>query len=147
MQRRLYQSGMVLSLLLLASCNFTPSTSRLAQIEQGFLDKKDDYVALYDMFMEDDKLTWVGDGFARVAINDYYKSDEYESDGEWYDKKNNKTTLPEILLDVGISQERYDLYLERMATVHVKRIAKNGYRVNYFKDSFGILDGWIIEIQ
>jgi len=30
----------------------TPLTSRLAQIEQGFLDKKDDYAALYEMFME-----------------------------------------------------------------------------------------------
>lgn len=142
MQRRLCQSTMVLWLLLLASCNFTPSTSRLARIEQGFFDKKDEYVTLYDMFVEDDKMTGLDCEFPGVRINDYYKSGD-----EWFDKHNDRSSLADALEDAGITQERYDLYRERMAAIHVEKINQDDNEVMFFKDSFGILDGWFIGIM
>ncbi|NLS96859.1 MAG: hypothetical protein GXX96_32385 [Planctomycetaceae bacterium] len=103
--------------------------------------------------MEDDGLTQLGDWIrARGTINDYiYTSDDeyggYEPGGQWYDQEHTKTTLSAILLDVGITQERYELYLERMEALHVKAINKHGASVGFFEASFGMFYGGLIAID
>lgn len=137
----------IVLLPLLASCSLTPSTSRLVEIENEFFDKQDSYVALYAMILEDEKLRDLASSRFDTRINGYYESSDYAAPSEeWFDEENERTSLAEILLDVGLTQERYDRYKKLMATVRVKEIIKGNDGVSFRKESFGILDGYIIRI-
>ncbi len=123
---------------------------RLARIEQEFFDKKDEFSVLYEMFMEDDELMQLGDGISsKWAINDYRFDyyGEYEPGDGWCYEEDSKTTLSEILLDVRITQEKYDLYLERMDALGVREINKHGVGGYSFEASFGMLDGADVAVR
>ena len=61
---QIYRLIAILPLLLFTSCDPVPSVDVLAEIERDFIDHRDEYGALHDMFVED--------GLARLQLDDTF---------------------------------------------------------------------------
>lgn len=135
-----YQIAFLLLLVpLLCSC--TPSTRRLATIEEEFFARKTDYVALYDLFVED-RLQEVTFDEYRTQIDKYYTS----GDG-WFDESNEAIAFPDVLRDIGITELRFAQYRDLMGNLGVRTIQqRTACAVCFYKEGFGVLDGYFIEI-
>ena len=167
---------MIMPLICLASCDPIISTEFLGDIQQTFVDCNEDYVALHDMFIEDEltRLELYYD--THWEINGYYRntyasgtstipepprppdaSDAPERYELWFyrgDDLPGNTMVPrrapvpfaDVLSGVGITEDRLLRYDELMDSLGIKLITKEGDDVIFYIRSFDFGSDYIIEI-
>lgn len=169
----MYRFLMIMPLICLASCDPIISTEFLGDIQQTFVDCNEDYVALHDMFIEDEltRLELYYD--THWEINGYYRNtytsrksdipeppDASDAPGPyelWFyygDDLPDNAMVPrqepipfaDVLSGVGITEERLLRYDELMDSLGIKLITKEGDDLIFYIRSFEFGSDYVIEI-
>ena len=144
--------SVVVPLLLLSSCDVTPSTEYMSGVVEGFRNNTDDYATLQHMLLEDQIARLSLHHAYSWEINSYYStcyclnSREDQFVRQWHDQDGNVVTFSRVLAAAKTTEQRISRYKELMDKLSIKLLTRVGADFTFCLRSREFGSHYIVEI-